>query len=1083
MSAKQCPYPGLRPFTVEESIFFKGRDLHIRQIISKLEEKKILILTGASGDGKSSLVYAGVIPNARAGFFRAKYNNWLFSTFRPERNPLKNLAQCVAENLQIDADYCEKELSYGFSALIDLYKASPFYIDETQDKWLNLSDSEKKQRKQKAANLFILADQFEEFFTNSENFNHGKPTGNAYTTVNLLLETARIALRDNLPVYVICTMRSDFISQSVAFRGLPETIGFSQFFVPRLNRNELQQVIEEPAILSGGKLSKRLKEILINELHDGFDQLPLLQHTLKQLWEIADNGNEEIDLLHLAKIGGLNRRVLPAESKENFELWYQNSDNSVKKYLENPSANNVLNAHANFLYDTAFAYFNDHANWAEKNITLDDSKLIIKIAFQSLVKIDEGRAVRSRQTLREITDIINLPHIKYETVCGILNVFRLPGNTFLYPFIIPNQIETEYLSAETVLDITHEALIRNWVFLKQWNDEEYDNLNTFNDFNIQLQRWLGSQKSEGFLLALGPLSHFEAWYERCKPNKYWLAKYDTSTQNYDEKLSAAEQLAFDIEAFISESRKYIIAIERVKRRRRTIIMIAATVVILILSGFTYWAMSEKKVATKQKLLAEEQTEVAKHQQQLALAANKTAEEQRIIAVQNEQQALFAKAQSDSARSLAEQMRLIADDKTILAKTEAEKALAEKKAADEQRKIAEQQKKIALAASDSAKTLSYLAISQSLCFKATQKFDDSQLNLLLALQAYRFNSNYGGYSRDAVLFNALKYTQTIANPKNGIAVSPNLIGSAYVSGNNLWALCKNAEIIQYTISTKKINSKKPIKEITIPVKYAFFISESELVFQLEDKNLFYFNILSGKLMLLKGHTDFIRFAARDKNNEFIVTGGRDMTVRIWKTSIGENFQTIKLNDRINAGVLSANNTDLFVGLNNGEVIKIDVSTLKQTKVSAKNSPVFALCEYPDQSFLAAGYADGELRLFDSNNNFKAKNLNVSGSGVRFISVNAGSELLAICTDDKVIKIFDLKNLDKNPSVISDFNQKILHFRFDGSKLTALAADNLVYIWETNPEVYAKLIQNTLTRNFTADEWKLFVGEKIPYEKTK
>src|SRR6266481_4446903 len=97
LSNQICPYPGLRPFSEEESIFFKGREEHIEKIISQLEEKKFVMLTGASGDGKSSLVYAGVIPNAKAGFFKAKFNNWLIADFRPERTPLKNLAAVIAE--------------------------------------------------------------------------------------------------------------------------------------------------------------------------------------------------------------------------------------------------------------------------------------------------------------------------------------------------------------------------------------------------------------------------------------------------------------------------------------------------------------------------------------------------------------------------------------------------------------------------------------------------------------------------------------------------------------------------------------------------------------------------------------------------------------------------------------------------------------------------------------------------------------------------------------------------------------------------------------------------------------------------
>ena len=129
MEKKVCPYPGLRPFTENESIFFKGREVHIRQIIRQLEEKKFVMITGASGDGKSSLVYAGVIPNARAGFFRAKYNNWLITDFRPERKPLENLAESLSKQLELDYDFVEEELSYGFSALISLYKESKFYLE------------------------------------------------------------------------------------------------------------------------------------------------------------------------------------------------------------------------------------------------------------------------------------------------------------------------------------------------------------------------------------------------------------------------------------------------------------------------------------------------------------------------------------------------------------------------------------------------------------------------------------------------------------------------------------------------------------------------------------------------------------------------------------------------------------------------------------------------------------------------------------------------------------------------------------------------------------------------------------------
>src|SRR5712672_532556 len=94
-----CPYTGLRSFTEEESLYFKGRDLQVDQITALLEQNKFLMVTGASGEGKSSLIYAGLIPNARAGFFKARYSNWVVADLRPDRNPVTNMAISLADKL------------------------------------------------------------------------------------------------------------------------------------------------------------------------------------------------------------------------------------------------------------------------------------------------------------------------------------------------------------------------------------------------------------------------------------------------------------------------------------------------------------------------------------------------------------------------------------------------------------------------------------------------------------------------------------------------------------------------------------------------------------------------------------------------------------------------------------------------------------------------------------------------------------------------------------------------------------------------------------------------------------------------
>lgn len=580
-----CPYPGLRPFNEDEAIYFKGRDSQIEKIVQELQDKKFLMVTGASGDGKSSLIYAGVIPYAKGGFFKAKYNKWIVADFRPERSPLKNLANALSINLKKeDEQDLEKELGYGFSALIDLYKNSPYYIDTSSEEWINSDKKTKTEQGNKASNLLILVDQFEEFFTNPENYINGNPSVESQKVLNLLLETYKIAKEQDIPLYVVCTMRSDYIGQCASFRGLPEAIGYSQFFVPRLKRQEIQQVIEDPAILSGNRISKRLVQKLLNNLPDGFDQLPLLQHALNHLWKAAENGQEEIDILHLAKIGGISPKQLSKEDRPVFDSWIGEQSEFKKLLLQNPSISNILDAHARELFESANLL-------VQKNYGLEipkeETRLIIKTTFSCLTKIDVGRAVRNRMTLQEIVAVINNPSITLDKVRFTLNIFREQGNTFLKPFITEDK-RTFVLPPESVLDITHESLIRNWKMLEQWTREEHENHIVYLDFYNQLQRWVNDRKSHGHLLPIGPLTFFEKWYNDCRPNKNWLVKYDDRELPVDQKLEEATIILEDARELLEKSSKKLFFSKLVLKHGANKVAASIGFIILVVSCIYFY---------------------------------------------------------------------------------------------------------------------------------------------------------------------------------------------------------------------------------------------------------------------------------------------------------------------------------------------------------------------------------------------------------------------------------------------------------------------------------------------------------------
>ncbi len=586
------PYIGLRPFSEDDSLYFKGRDEQIHQLSALLEANKFLMVTGASGDGKSSLVYAGLVPNARAGFFNAKYVNWVVADFRPERAPLHNLGKTISRNLRIgNEDLVEVELRRGFSSLVELYTTSTLFTDEQSETWGKANSDEQDKMQREAANLLIVADQFEEFFTNPENYYKNSPSVDSQLVINLLLETARISISKNLPIYIVCTMRSDYIGQCAAFRGLPEFIGFSQFFVPRLKRKEMVQVVKEPAVLHGDKISNRLAERVVYDLGEGIDQLPVLEHAMNEVWIQANNGAEELDLIHYAMAGGMPPDELPVEDRQKFEAWFNTLPTKLQEAYQHPGLSHIIDTHANKLYLSAADHYNQRH---DKKISTALAQLIIKVAFTCLTKMDEGRAVRNRMTLQEITDILAQPELSCDLVGEVLNIFREPGNTFLRPYITDDP-ESHQLTPDSVLDITHESLIRNWELLLTWAQEEYDHLTIYEDFKKQLDRWRASKKSSGFLLSIGPLTYFETWYEKLNPSIYWINRYLDPGISLSTRLAEANAILEDAREFLKRSaKKHLITRMIVRHGATKIVSIAAIIFIAALCIYYYLDGTKKE---------------------------------------------------------------------------------------------------------------------------------------------------------------------------------------------------------------------------------------------------------------------------------------------------------------------------------------------------------------------------------------------------------------------------------------------------------------------------------------------------------
>lgn len=402
------PFPGLRPFREDEEHLFFGRERQVDAMVGKLAKTRFLAVVGTSGSGKSSLVNCGLRPALHRGLMTSAGTAWRMIQFRPGGSPLKAMARALSAKGVLYSDYegtvpldeiVDTHLRLSKRGLIDLYRKAPI---------------------SGGANLLIVVDQFEELFRyrtlglpGKDQFGMGQE---AIAFVNLLLEVQTCA---ECPIYVVLTMRSDFLGDCSQCHGLPEAINEGQYLVPRLSREERRAAIAGPVRVAGGDINPVLLTRLVNDVGDNPDQLSILQHALNRTWarwRHEGRTDPAMSLGHYEAIGTM--------------------------------------AHA----------LDQHAEKAFNELTTERQGWLCKKIFKALT--DKATDVRGIRRPMSLQSLALLTGARADEIKEVIDVFRKPSRSFLMPPI------GETLEPDTVIDISHESLMRVWERLNQWSDEE-----------------------------------------------------------------------------------------------------------------------------------------------------------------------------------------------------------------------------------------------------------------------------------------------------------------------------------------------------------------------------------------------------------------------------------------------------------------------------------------------------------------------------------------------------------------------------------------------------------------------------------
>lgn len=597
------PFPGLRPFDFDESHLFFGRDGQSEQLISKLGRTRFLAVVGTSGSGKSSLVRAGLLPSLLGGFMSSAGSDWKIAIMRPGNDPIGNLAKAlntpnvfgseIEENVVLQTALAEATLQRGSRGLIDVVRQAM------------ISDNE---------NLLVLVDQFEEIFRFERVAEDKGYENEAAAFVKLILEASR---QREVPIYVILTMRSDYLGDCSQFWGLPEAINESQYLIPRLTRDQLREAMTGPISVARGNITSRLVARLLNDVGDNQDQLPVLQHLLMRVWDEWKEKRLEVEV----EVNGkpVMKPHKAVHSGDALDLCCYEAVGGMTHALSR------------------------HADEAFNELPNERSQKVAERLFKALTeKGPDNREIRRPVTLGELCSVVDASAAE---VIAVVEVFRSPGRSFL-------MVPAGDLNGDSLIDISHESLIRAWERLKKWVDEETRSARIYR----RLAETAVLHKEAGAGLWRDPdLQIALTWREESKPNQVWARRY------HGEFDLAMDFLDKSVAERSRETMEKVKEIQRQKTMKRT------RLIALIFGGLFVVAVVALVFANQQRvransLLAQvsqsaEKARVAELRAQQALG---TAEEQRKVALDSAAKAEQLSKEARLARDKAEEQKNLAE---------------------------------------------------------------------------------------------------------------------------------------------------------------------------------------------------------------------------------------------------------------------------------------------------------------------------------------------------------------------------------------------------------------------------------------
>ncbi|MDX2040454.1 MAG: WD40 repeat domain-containing protein [Acidobacteriota bacterium] len=930
-----------------------------------------------------------------------------------------------------------------------------------------------------AENLLVVVDQFEELFRFAKDNKSTSYGNDAAAFVKLLLE----ATKAQANIYVVLTMRSDFLGNCSQFWDLPEAITESQYLIPRLTRDQLREVIEGPVAVGGGEIAPRLVNQLLNDIADNQDQLPILQHALMRTWDawqettfvVPPSGGNGCEAA-LPLVPSYNRLKAELQTRRPIDVEHYESIGGMAS---------ALSKHA----DEAF----------EKDLPDDRHRQIAERMFKALTeKGEDNREIRRPVEFGPLCAVTGASEEELKTV---IEAFRESGRSFLMP---PAGTELE---ETTLVDISHESMIRVWARLQQWTNEEAESaaiyLRLADAARRKAELWRGKDLQEA-----------EDWLDKNTPTEVWAERYDSNFAAAMIFLRKS-QTQLEEEHVHAEHRRRIEA-ERTKREVWLTRIFAATVTVMLLAllligGYSYWQIvSHRKLTYKSDMdLADQAYKEAQYGQTVNLLARyipkpsawlnfleKDVRDQawqvlwqlnhdEFATLQGHRGAVFSLAFSPDGKTLASG----SNDNTIKFWNAHTGQLLNTLRGHES---------------------SVLSVSFSPDGKALASGSNDQTIKLWDARTGQLSGTLKGHENDvsAVAFspdsktlasgskdNTIKLwdaqTSQLLNTLRGhessvlsVSFSPN--GKTFASGSNdntiklwdahtgqllntLWGY--EGSSVAFSTDGKTLASGSSYDTIKL-----WDVLNGQLLSTLEGHKYDVYSVIfspDGKMLAsgsddqtirlwdahtgqrlgtLKGHENHVSAVAFSPDSRTLASASKDYTIKLWDVGAARLLSTFKEHKGAVSSLAFPPDGKVLASGSNDQTIKLwDAHTGKLLNtLEGHKGEVFSLAFSPDGKILASVCGDNTVRLWDARTGQLLNTLKSHDGFVGFASVafSPDGKTLASGSPDRTIKLWDART-GQRLRVLEGHKEGVhsLAFSFNGKTLASGSYDNTIKLWDT------------------------------------